>query len=373
MAAVTPIHLLKKHAFRITAGALVFWLLIGLLIYAAEMIAHHYFGARALDQIELRQYMLRWALWLLLTPLIVLLAARINIDSFRLHWFVLLHLLLGTVLLALEFGTEVLVIRPMAERYYQRTVLVRELMIPFLVKYFAYIINYFLIVGIVNMYIYMQSLQSTQKNLLRTRLQNKELEYRLALTQLQTLRMQIQPHFIFNAHHTISGLITLGNNEKAIQVLSALGGLLRRSLDQQQQGFVPLKEELVTVNLYMDIQQIRFSDRLQYHCRAGDDTAALRVPYFILQPLVENAMVHGVEQNDGPAILEIDARKDQGKLILSVTNTAAAMPATHKGMGVGISNVTGRLKQYFGDKAEFSLSHENGLTTARIKMPAHAS
>lgn len=373
MAPIPHIALFKKHAYKILGVALIFWILIGLLIYATEMIAHHYFGTRALDVIELRQYMLRWMLWLLLTPGIILLALKINVGNCRLPWFVLLHILLGTALLALEFAIEVAVIKPMAEHFYHRSVRVDELMIPFLVKYFAYIINYFLIVGIVNMYIYMQSLQSTQKNLLKTKLQNKELKYQLTLSQLQTLKMQIQPHFLFNAHHSISGLIARKENEKAVQMLSTLSELLRSTLEQQQREFIPLKDEMQTIGLYLAIQQIRFGDRFTYTSNIPEAAGMIAVPYFILQPIVENAMVHGVEQTDEDAILHIEALLENGSLLLTITNTGSLSPVPqHKGMGIGLRNVTERLRRYYGTNASCLLEQgAAGTTTVTIIIPAH--
>lgn len=371
MPSIPYIALFRRHSSRILLAALLFWLLLGFFVYATELIATRYFGMKALDLIEQRQYLLRWVLWLLLTPAIILLALKINIGNCRLFWFILLHIFFGTALLALEFLIELAVIKPMAEAFYHRKVQLGELMIPFLQKYFAYIINYFLIVGMVNMYIYLHSLQTTQKELLQTELQNKELKYRLTLAQLQTLKMQIQPHFLFNAHQSITALILKKENDKAVRMLATLSDLLRRSLEHQEQELVPLEEELQIADLYLSLQQTRFGDRLAYTKHIEPEAAAIAVPFFILQPVVENAVIHGVEQTDEAAEIRICATLDEKVLRLSVSNTGNTdVHSTAKGFGIGQSNVSERLRQYFGEQASYRrYSEANGSTTAELIIP----
>lgn len=371
MPSIPYIALFRKHSSRILLAALLFWLLLGFFVYAAELVANKYFGMKALDLIEQRQYLLRWLLWLLLTPAIILLALKVNIGNCRLFWFILLHIFFGTALLALEFMAELAIIKPMAEAFYHRKVLLSELMIPFLQKYFAYIINYFLIVGMVNMYIYLHSLQTTQKELLETEVQNRELKYRLTLAQLQTLKMQIQPHFLFNAHQSISGLILKRENEKAVQMLTALSDLLRLSLEHQEQELVPLEEELRIIDLYLSLQQTRFGDRFTYTKNIAPGAAVIKVPYFILQPVVENAVIHGIEQTDEEASIVIQAQVETRQLRLTISNTGSPGEGSpSKGFGIGQSNVSERLRQYYGRQAAYRLYSEgDGTTTAELLIP----
>lgn len=371
MSAIPHIALFRKHRSRIVWSALLFWLLVGFVVYATEWIASHYFGMKAIDPIEQKQYLLRWVLWLLLTPLIIILGLRFNIGNCKLFWFILLHILLGTTLLALEFMAELAIIKPMAETFYRRHVATGELVIPFLLKYFAYIINYFLIVGMVNIYVYMHSLQTAQKELLQTELQNKELKYNLTLAQLQTLKMQIQPHFLFNVHHAINGLILQKENDKAARMLSSLSELLRTALEQQQQELIPLQEELRMIGHYLSIQKIRFGERFTYSFSIAEAAAEIPLPYFILQPLVENAVIHGIEQTDEDAVLEITAEVKGQELYLEISNTGSLQAGTtQKGMGIGLNNVTERLKQYYQQRASFRLmEHPAGTTVAQIIIP----
>jgi sensor histidine kinase YesM len=342
MIPIPHIALFKRHKYKILFGTFVFWLLIGFFIYITDLIAHKYFDAKALDSIEQTQYLLRWILWLLLTPVIILLGLKINIGNTKLPWFILLHILFGTGLLAVEFAVEVAIIKPLAEAFYLRHVDIGEIIIPFLLKYFAYIITYFLIVGVVNMYIYMSSLHTT-------RLQNKELEYQLAVSQLQTLKMQIHPHFLFNTHHSIIGLIVKNENEKAAQMLAKLSELLRKTIEKQDTEFVPLADELKSVDLYLDIQKIRFSNRFTYDKDISSEAANAKVPYFILQPIVENAVLYGVEKTDSESFIHIRAFVEKKQLVIEISNSGTISNESKNGFGIGLSNVTKRLKQHYGE------------------------
>ena len=373
MILIPHIALVRKHLAKIVLSAFVFWLLIGFLVYLTEYIAYTYFGAKMMDEIEQKQYLLRWVLWLLFTPIIILLALRINIGNCKLVWFVILHIFFGTLILALDFFIELSVLKPLAEAFYKRPVVVDELIIPFLYKYFGYIINYFLIVGIVNIYVYMNTYYKTQKNLLHVEIHNQELNYQLTLAKLQSLKMQIHPHFLFNAHQSILGLILKQENEKAANILSKLSDLLRLTLERQDQDYISLEDELKANELYLDLQKIRFGERLKYSKMLEPKALKARIPYFILQPIVENAIIYGVEKSDDEVIIQINAYLKDNKLYIEVINTGDIDSSlTQHGFGIGLKNIENRLNQYYADQASFSLTNnETGQTMAQIILPYH--
>lgn len=369
---IPHIELLWKHRAKILAGAIIFWLLLGALVYLTEWLSTTYFGAKFMDEIELKQYLLRWVVWFVLTPLIVLLGLRINIGNTRIGWFIVLHLLLGTSILALEFLIEWWVIKPVAELIYQRKVVLAEIILPFLTKYFGYILVYFLIIGIVNMFVYMKSLNNTRQSLLQTELQNNNLKYELALAQIQSLKMQIQPHFLFNTHQSVIGLIIQQENEKAVEMLTKLSALLRSTIEQQKDEFVPLREEMQVIGLYLDIQKVRFGERMSYRIDMDEQVKELPVPFFILQPLAENAVKYGVECADERVEIVILATVADMRLCLEVRNTRPPGSAvTTQGMGIGMKNVAQRLQQHYGDAATLSLETGDKMTVSRLILPAH--
>ena len=205
-------------------------------------------------------------------------------------------------------------------------------------------------------------------------LRASQLEAQLFEARLQSLKMQLQPHFLFNALHTIGQLIRTGQNALAVQVVAGLGDLLRQLLDSATTQEVPLKQELDFLRSYLDIEQIRFRDRLKVVVDASGDTFDARVPHLILQPLVENAIRHGITPRTTVGRLLICARRINGSLHLTVRDDGAGLPlsglSAHDSLGVGLANTSARLRQLYGDEASFDVVNaEDGGAIAHIVLP----
>ena len=198
-----------------------------------------------------------------------------------------------------------------------------------------------------------------------------QLETQLVQADLQALKMQLQPHFLYNALHTIGSLVRTGDRENAVRVVAGLGGLLRLVLDHAAQQEVPLKQELDFIRSYLEIEQIRFRDRLQVTIHADPDVLDAKVPHLILQPLVENAIRHGIAPHLFASKVTVAARRANGRLELVVRDDG---PGTGVGdtarPGIGLSNTRARLTRLYGD--DFGLAVENaagGGLEARIELP----
>lgn len=197
-------------------------------------------------------------------------------------------------------------------------------------------------------------------------------EARFAEARLAALRMQINPHFLFNALNGIATLIHI-DPRAADAMLGHLGELLRASLDDANAGEVPLRRELDFVRRYLAIEQARFGERLRVEERISDDVLDAPVPAFILQPLVENAIKHGVSAVRGPGVVTLVAARDGGRLRLEVLDTgpgpgeaAGAKP----GSGIGLANTRARLAQLYPGRHELAiLPREGGGCAARIILP----
>lgn len=203
-------------------------------------------------------------------------------------------------------------------------------------------------------------------------LRASQVEAQLAQARLAGLKMQLQPHFLFNALHTIGALVRTDQNRDAVRVVAGLGELLRSMLDDAATQEVPLRQELAFVRSYLEIEQVRFSDRLQVIFAVDDEALDASVPHLILQPLVENALRHGI----GPAVnggrVIISARRLDRDLLLSVRDDGCGLEVGngHAARGLGLSNVHHRLAQLFG--VDWSLVVEpapSGGTEARITIP----
>jgi Histidine kinase len=188
--------------------------------------------------------------------------------------------------------------------------------------------------------------------------------------QLTALRLQLNPHFLFNTLNAISSLIVTGRNKDGEAMLAKLCVFLRTALLSDGRGETTLGEELETLQTYLEIEAIRFGDRLTVEFAAADDLLELPVPNFILQPLVENAVKHGVAPTSRPVVLRVGARRDGRDLILSVSDNGGAARPGGPGTGVGLDNTRRRLEVLYGPRARLeTLAHDDGFT-ALIRLPA---
>jgi hypothetical protein len=201
-----------------------------------------------------------------------------------------------------------------------------------------------------------------------SQLRSAALERALTHAHLAALRMQLSPHTLFNLLHTIRGQITWDPPAAQAMVVQ-LGDLLRRLLSAGEREFSRLADELQFVSLYLELQQRRFADRLTIRVPLREEVARAWVPSLILQPLVENAVVHGLAGHEGPVTIRVEAYASGERLVLRVLNTIA--PGRAAGLtGIGIANVRERLEVQFGEAATFSAGPaENDLWLAEIHMP----
>jgi sensor histidine kinase YesM len=213
--------------------------------------------------------------------------------------------------------------------------------------------------------------------------QAAQLRAELAEARLDALAGQLQPHFLFNTLHGVSTLMHR-DIEAADTMLAHLSDLLRRTLRDSGRHEVPLHEDLEPLESYAAIMRSRFGDRLSIHLAVSPEAAAALVPPFICQPLVENAIQHGVARRPGPARVEIRATVEGGALRLSVTNDAPALPLIISGgiyaaeapsgdvggSGIGLSNTRRRLRELYGDSGRLDLVRDPaGAMIASVTIP----
>jgi sensor histidine kinase YesM len=195
----------------------------------------------------------------------------------------------------------------------------------------------------------------------------------LAEARLEVLTGQLQPHFLFNTLQGISTLITR-DPVAADRMLTSLSDLLREVLRRGEQREVDLEEELRVLEPYLDISRMRFGDRLTVHTSAADDARRAMVPFFILQPLVENAVHHGVGSRAGPAAIHIEATVEEARgdrrLWLAVTDDGAGDDIPDAGRGIGLTNTSARLEELYGDRHRLELDRlSGGGFSVRVGIP----
>lgn len=203
-------------------------------------------------------------------------------------------------------------------------------------------------------------------------LRASQLESRLAQAQLEMLRMQLHPHFLFNTLHAVSTLIHK-DPEAADDMVSQLSDLLRMTLENIGRQEVSLREEIDFLQRYLDIQQTRFHDRLHVTLDIPSDTLDLRVPNQALQPLVENAIRHGLDERTGEGAIEIAAREAGEILTVTVRDNGPGVEldgTAVKHEGVGLANTRARLRQLYGADAALELTnHAQGGTLVTLRIP----
>jgi len=207
------------------------------------------------------------------------------------------------------------------------------------------------------------------QRLLLQRTASARLAELLAQAQLAALRLQLEPHFIFNALNAVTGLIREHKEQEAIAAIAALGDLLRRVTGRSDAQFVTLADEIDFLHKYLDIQQLRFGERLRCEFDVPSDLLAAQVPDFILQPLAENAVKHGIAKRARGGVLRIAASRAGEMLALSVHNDGPLLPATLQD-GVGLANTRQRLRALYGDAQSIILqNHDGSGVLAAITLP----
>jgi two-component system LytT family sensor kinase len=184
--------------------------------------------------------------------------------------------------------------------------------------------------------------------------------------QLSALRAQLNPHFLFNCLNSLRALI-VQDPARAVTMVTALGDLLRYALASDRRQLVPLSEELAIVNQYLDLEKIRFEERLTVE-RAVDDAAlGISVPPMLLQTLVDNAVKHGIATRPDGGVVRITARLATTHLDLAVASTGTVQSAS--GEGFGLQSVGERLRLLYQDRASLTLTSEGAATVATLRLP----
>lgn len=205
-------------------------------------------------------------------------------------------------------------------------------------------------------------------------LNESRLEAELARAELEALRLQMQPHFLFNTLNSIAALIRRGDGEQALGTVVELGEMLRETVGRSQRDSVPLRDELTFMDRYVELQRTRFADRLEVHSSVSEDCLGLGVPTLSLQPLVENAIRHGLSGRAKALHVDVQASLHNGELQLSVSDDGLGLPEAfdiERDAGVGVGNLRSRLNRMYGGRAELSLERRNGGgTVALLTIPA---
>ncbi|HVN19937.1 MAG TPA: sensor histidine kinase [Dongiaceae bacterium] len=212
---------------------------------------------------------------------------------------------------------------------------------------------------------------ASQQRLAVQEAETARLSEQLTKAQLSALRRQIEPHFLFNTLNSIAGLVREQRNEAAVSMIARLSDFLRRVVNDSDRQQVPLSEEVEFTQKYLEIQKVRFGDRLAFTVDVPRELMSAQVPCLILQPMVENAVKHGIAKRVQGGAIRITAARSNDMLILSVENDGPSLPAEWEKTtsGIGVRNVRTRLESSYGDAFELNLRNQRGGVLSSLSLP----
>jgi len=356
-----------------------FWLLFGLLettgAYATSRLGPG--GAPMPLDSALLGNLPWWLLWGGLTPIVFWLAERFRFDGT--HWgrFALVHFPLALITSAIHIVIAGAIFYYGTRSYY---VSAFPAMVDFRLMdlyerwsqtyLIIDIIVYWAIVGAYHAFDYNHRFRQGQLSQANLAARAAQLESRVTEARLAALRMELNPHFLFNTLNAISGLVRRGEHGSAVTMLARLGDLLRATLERGGEQTVPLEKELEYLNRYLEIEQVRFQDRLTIATDVEPDAEHALVPTLILQPLVENAVRHGISRRPGTGAIDIHARRRGEELAVTVRDTGVGFADGPTREGVGLKNTRARLEQCFGDRGALTWrNHPEGGAEVTVTMP----
>ena len=347
------------------------WTIVGLLFTVREIVVASVHGGHVNWVIVGVIELVYWNVWAACTPLVVALAKRFPLTGQRFASHIAIHTVTSFMMAPLGSVTAYFLSRGLLGLLFRMTDpgalrLLSTFTVSVLSMSFTGILTYWLVVGLY------QSVHFYQAAMERQTIA-AQLETQLSHAELENLKSQLHPHFLFNSLHTI-GVLMQEDVEAASHLLVSLGDLLRMALERRENE-ITLRSELEFVGKYLEIEQTRFHDRLKVRMDVPPDLLGVYVPSLALQPLVENAIKHGISVDSAAGRLEIAAQRNNGRVSLRVRDDGPGLaPGSRLRFGVGLTNVQSRLKQLYGEESSLELTRGDGRgCEAIITIPLRSS
>ena len=307
-----------------------------------------------------------WLFWAIHTPLILILSRRFSFERRRLTKNLLVYISVGTVWAMLVQGLPLFLLYILKDLTGYNSA---QFSSPFNDWRWSLLPNmliYWLILSANFIFLYYERYQNEM-------LKASKLDAQLSNARLQALKMQLHPHFLFNTLHSITALVLKNENRDAVKMINRLSELLRLTLDNIETQVLTLEDEIEFTRRYLEIERIRFHDRLAVEWEIDPQALAAEVPNLILQPLVENAMRHAVDSHSGTSRIQIAAHLQNGQVLMEVRDDGKDLKkisGQSGAAGLGLKNTRERLSELYGEDYSFSLSRrENEWTIAQIVIP----
>lgn len=344
------------------------WALIGLLFASQSRLASMHTGV-AMKWIDVLFWEVpRWLLWAILSPLVLRLAQRYGFGRERGGRNVLIHIFAGFLISYAHVALTMIATLLLDFWWYGWTfdailakspsLAVKRFQLYFTYDFHVGFLIYWIILILHHAFAYYRRVA--------------QMEAQVTQAQLQALKMQLQPHFLFNTLHAISAYM-YEDVEVADRMLSRLSELLRLTLENAGVQEVTLRQELAFLERYLEIERARFDERLTVKMDIAPESLEARVPNLVLQPLVENAVRHGIAPRAQAGWIEIHARRENGMLLLQVRDNGPGLPENEHALGregIGLANTRARLQHLYGAAHHLELRNaEDGGLLVRLTIP----
>ena len=362
-----PDRLAKTNPWLVRLGVLAGWVLFTLMVIAISWGGTAVRG-RTFDLANTVAWNLGWIIWAGTTFAVAALARWYPVERKDLGRNLGRHVLLGLAVVTVTQGVEFALnhglhlLWPATLRAYAFVELVAY-------KFHIYFLIYWMVLGATRAFDYYARYRESE-------LLASELDAKFAHAQLSALKMQLQPHFLFNTHHSIISLMLKNETPTAIKMLTRLSDLLRITLKKTDQQVSSLREELEALELYLGIQRERYRERLAVELTIEPAALDAEAPCLLLQPLVENALQHGIDSLAVGGRLRITAQRVQEQLALTVSDNGPGLAPgfdLENGDGIGLRNTRARLWRLYGAHQRFEITRgRDGGTEVRIALPFRA-
>lgn len=307
-----------------------------------------------------------WLFWAIHAPLIFILSRRFSFDRTRLIKSLLVYLAVGTawaMLVQVLPLILLLILNDLTIYNFEQFYRTEYHWASFLILNVAI---YWVVLSSSLIFVYYERYQNEM-------LKASKLDAQLSNARLQALKMQLHPHFLFNTLHSITALVLKNENRDAVKMVNRLSELLRLTLDNIETQVLALEDEIEFTRRYLEIERIRFHDRLAVEWDIDPQALRAQVPNLILQPLVENAMCHAVDSNSGTSRIQIVAHLQNDQVLMEVRDDGKdpkKISGQNGAAGLGLKNTRARLSELYGEDYSFSLSRrDNEWTIAQIVIP----
>jgi two-component system, LytTR family, sensor kinase len=344
------------HRWTRWVAYLISWTLVGLFFASQTYLAYKYSGGSPHLGVILKFSLSEWYIWALFAPGVMGLARRLSLERGRRGRNLAIHAVVSVGVALAHWGLNNLC------RHY---VLGFPGAVSLVYTFHSNLVTYWVLVGATCGYDYYVRYRQGE-------LHAAQLSAQLAQAQLQTLRTQLHPHFLFNTLNAIATLVHR-DPEAADQMVARLSDLLRLTLEGIGVQEVPLAKEIDFLRGYLEIEQARFGDRLTVDMQIAPEVLGARIPYLILQPLVENAIRHGIAPRSEPGRVVIRAESENGFLVLEVRDNGPGLADgldTPTRQGMGLSNTRSRLEKLYGERQRFEMKNgSNGGFVVTLTFP----